>query len=104
MVMKRMPLKSTIFRLILAFFAYIFLQPIGSTRAGLLPVINSQPVNQTALPGETATFTVTASNGAPLTYQWYFNNTNAITGATNAAFTITNVEGWQIGFYSVQVS
>jgi hypothetical protein len=70
----------------------------------ILPIINSQPVNQTALPGEAATFTVTASSGMSLSYQWYFNNTSAIAGATNAALTVTNTQANRIGFYSVQIS
>jgi ABC-type phosphate/phosphonate transport system substrate-binding protein len=42
----------------------------------------TEPTNA-AMVGQTVTFGVVAStNGAPLTYQWYFNGTNA-TGATN---------------------
>ena len=67
-----------------------------------LPVINSQPTNQTALPGETATFAVTVESGVPVTYQWYFNNTNLVAGATNASLVITNVQFNNIGLYSVR--
>jgi subtilase family serine protease len=50
------------------------------------PSITTQPVNQTVTVGATATFSVTASGTAPLTYQWYKNST-AISGATGASYT-----------------
>ena len=69
-----------------------------------LPVINSQPADQTLLFGGAATFTVTVSSGVPVSFQWLFNNTNLITGATNASLILTNVQSNQAGFYSVQVT
>ncbi len=50
------------------------------------PTITVQPVNQTLTAGQTATFTVTATGTAPLTYQWLKNGT-AIGGATSASYT-----------------
>ena len=50
------------------------------------PTISTQPVNQTVLAGATATFTVTATGTAPLTYQWKKGGT-AIVGATSASYT-----------------
>src|SRR5207249_4582559 len=38
-------------------------------RAPVAPTITTQPVNQTVAAGQTATFTVTASGTAPLSYQ-----------------------------------
>jgi hypothetical protein len=44
---------------------------------------NAAKPDNAALVGQTAVFRVAAStNGGPLTYQWYFNGTNA-SGATN---------------------
>lgn len=40
------------------------------------PVITSQPVNQTAVGGGNATFSVMATGLGPLTYQWQLNGTN----------------------------
>ena len=50
------------------------------------PTITTQPANQTATVGFTATFGVTATGSAPLTYQWRKNGT-AIAGATSASYT-----------------
>ena len=48
--------------------------------------IDSQPVDQTITAGQTATFSVTATGTAPLTYQWRKNGTN-ISGATSSSYT-----------------
>jgi hypothetical protein len=50
------------------------------------PTISTQPANQTVLAGATATFSVTATGTAPLTYQWKKGGT-AIAGATSASYT-----------------
>jgi hypothetical protein len=54
--------------------------------AAVAPSITSQPANQTVTAGQTASFTVSASGTAPLSYQWRKNNAN-ITGATSSAYT-----------------
>ena len=50
------------------------------------PSITSQPASLTITAGETATFSVTATGTAPLSYQWNHNGT-AITGATSPTYT-----------------
>ena len=50
------------------------------------PSITSQPVSQTVVAGQTATFSVTATGTAPLSYQWRKNGAN-ISGATAASYT-----------------
>src|ERR1019366_585912 len=50
------------------------------------PVITTQPASQTVTAGQTASFTVTATGAATLTYQWQKNGT-AISGATAASYT-----------------
>src|SRR5256885_8402679 len=45
-----------------------------------------QPASQTVTAGQTASFSVTATGTAPLTYQWRKNNV-AISGATSSAYT-----------------
>ena len=50
------------------------------------PTITAQPQNQTVTAGQTASFSVTASGTAPLTYQWKKNG-NAISGATSNTYT-----------------
>jgi hypothetical protein len=67
------------------------------------PAIVTQPTNQTAVVGMTATFGVSAVGSSPLGYQWRFNGTN-LAGATNATLTLTNVQLGQAGSYAVQVT
>jgi hypothetical protein len=66
------------------------------------PGITSQPANQTVFVGQSATFSTAAAGTSPLSYQWNFNG-NAITNATNATLTLTNVQLNQAGNYSVLV-
>jgi len=56
------------------------------TAASVAPSIAAQPANKTVTAGQTATFSVTATGTAPLTYQWQKNNTT-ISGATSASYT-----------------
>lgn len=53
---------------------------------GTAPGITTHPTNQTVLQGQAATFTVTASGSAPLSYQWQRNQAN-ISGATSSSYT-----------------
>jgi hypothetical protein len=60
------------------------------------PTISAQPHNATVSVGATATFTVTATGAATLTYQWMNGtanvvNGNGITGATTNTLTIAGV-------------
>jgi hypothetical protein len=50
------------------------------------PSIATQPANQSVAVGQTATFSVSATGTAPLTYQWQKNNAN-ISGATSSSYT-----------------
>ena len=60
------------------------------------PSVTTQPTNQTAGTGTTATFTAAASGVPAPTVQWYVNANNGagyvpISGATSATLTLTNV-------------
>jgi hypothetical protein len=74
-----------------------------SGASGTAPVINTQPQNQTGQLSSNVTFSASVSGSTPLSYQWY-SGTNALTGATNAAMTLTNVGFAQAGNYSLAVS
>ena len=67
------------------------------------PVISIQPQSQAVNPGQNATFSVTASGAQPLAYQWSWNG-GTLAGATNSAYTRTNVQPADAGAYSVVVS
>ena len=54
---------------------------------------------------QSASFTVVSTNGVPApTYQWYFNNSTLISGATNATYTIASASPANAGSYDVQIS
>jgi glucose/arabinose dehydrogenase len=59
--------------------------------SGQAPSIVSHPQNATAPVGGSATFTVSATGTAPLSFQWQRNGTN-IAGATGSSYTISNVQ------------
>jgi uncharacterized repeat protein (TIGR01451 family) len=72
--------------------------------ADMPPVVVSQPTNQTVIAGATASFQVVASGSAPLSYQWFFDQTSVLAGATNATLTLNNVQPGSAGGYSVVVT
>ena len=61
---------------------------IQMTGAGVAvaPSITAQPISESILVGQTATFSVNASGTAPLNYQWRKNG-SAIAGASSASYT-----------------
>jgi thiol-disulfide isomerase/thioredoxin len=67
------------------------------------PAITTQPASQHVAPGSGITLTVAAGSASPLSYQWKLNGA-AIAGATNAAYTMANVQSGNMGFYSVTVN
>ena len=58
----------------------------GAGSSVTAPTISAQPASKTVTAGQTATFSVTASGTAPLSYQWAKNGA-AISGATAASYT-----------------
>lgn len=69
------------------------------------PFITAQPTNLVLNPGSNAVFSVTAVGTGTLTYQWYRNGTNLLTGATTASLTLTNVQAAaHEGAYHVVIS
>ncbi len=62
-----------------------------------------QPASTSVVQGQNTSFSVSAFGDAPLTYQWSFNGTN-LSGATNAALALANVQTNQAGNYAVLVT
>ena len=56
------------------------------------PTITTGPVDQGVVQGSNATFCVAAASSLPLSYQWWFNGTNLLVGATNACFSIIGAQ------------
>ena len=67
------------------------------------PSITTQPTNQTAAAGSSVDFQVSASGTSPLSYQWWFNDTNAVGPSTNI-LTVTNAQAGQAGSYAVTIT
>jgi alpha-tubulin suppressor-like RCC1 family protein len=67
------------------------------------PQITSQPQSLTRYRGETATFSVSASGLAPLTYQWLKAGV-IIPGQTSTTLTLTNLASSNAGSYRVTVT
>ena len=70
--------------------------------AVVAPAITTQPTSLDVAPGNTATFTVTAT-GTTLIYQWKKGGTD-IPGATSSSYAISNTTSANDGVYSVVVS
>jgi len=68
------------------------------------PSIVTPPQSRTNLAGGNVAFTVVAAGTAPLGYQWYFNATNSIPGATDQTLTLVKVDLTQAGTYRVVVT
>ncbi len=67
------------------------------------PILVAPPTDQFALIGATAAFSVGVYGATPFYYQWRFFGTN-VPGATNAVFTLSDVNTNMVGPYSVFVS
>jgi hypothetical protein len=73
------------------------------------PAILTPPTSQTVIVGAGASFTVSASGSAPLTYQWLKNtvalaNGGNVSGATTATLSLSSVSTNDTASYSVIVS
>jgi hypothetical protein len=66
-------------------------------------MINNQPTNQTAIAGNGASFSVSATGDAPMAYQWMLNGTN-MPGATKGTLALTGVKAANAGSYVAVVS
>lgn len=80
--------------------------PVGSLVVvdgpGDLPVIVTQPQDQSVPQGGDAVFSVVATGTPPLSYQWHFLGA-PIPGATSNVLVISNVQPGQAGSYHVVV-
>ena len=67
------------------------------------PGITTQPADQVVDIGFPATFTVTATGTAPLTYQWRFNDAD-LAGRTGTNLVLSNIQPANLGSYTVVVT
>ncbi|HXI71964.1 MAG TPA: protease pro-enzyme activation domain-containing protein, partial [Verrucomicrobiae bacterium] len=73
------------------------------------PAITLQPTNRSVLEGSTTAFTITATGGLPLSYQWQDNGTNLtdggkVSGSTTTNLVINNISAADAGIYTVVVT
>lgn len=73
------------------------------SNTGAAPVITGNPSDQTVPPGQTATFTASASGNPPPTVQWKVSTDGGysfsnLSGATNATLTLNNVTSDMDGY------
>jgi glucose/arabinose dehydrogenase len=71
--------------------------------ANTAPSISAHPASVTVAAGQSASFSVTASGTAPLTYQWQRNGVN-IAGATSSSYTFTTTAADNGALYRAVVS
>ncbi len=87
------------------------------TSAPVAPAILTGPQDEALSSGQTATFSAVVNGTLPLSYQWYFNDTNTPVGAAstvnfppahtpvaNPSLTLTNVQLTDVGSYFVIVT
>ena len=65
------------------------------------PVLKPAAVNVSILQSASAILQVTATGTGPIGYQWSFNGTNALAGATNTTYALTNMAAGKAGFYQL---
>src|ERR1700733_12683154 len=72
------------------------------TASGPPPFILVQPLGTSVQIGGTASFSVVASSGTTMSFQWLFNG-SAISGATASTYGISSVQTTNQGVYSVNI-
>ncbi len=75
----------------------------GGGTPDVAPTLSVQPADLAVNPGDPATFSVTATGTAPLTYQWRKGGA-ALSGATAATYTLAAAAASDAGAYDVVVS
>jgi uncharacterized repeat protein (TIGR01451 family) len=70
---------------------------------GMPPSITQQPSSLTVVQGQDATFTVSASGDAPLSYQWRYNGTPVVI-TTSGSYTVTATSATNAGTYDAVIT
>ncbi len=87
-------------------FDQISLTGTANNNAPIVPGVSGDYGTRARAPGESVTFTVTATGSTPLTYQWFKDGT-AITGnpsATTATLTLASLNATNAGNYTAVVT
>lgn len=70
---------------------------------GSAPVFTTHPQSQNKTVGSSVSFSTTHTGSTPITYQWLKNGT-AISGATSATYSISNVQASHAGNYALRAT
>jgi len=76
----------------------------SSTPLTAAPVVLTSPRSGTGLMGREVSFQVAASGYPEPSYQWFFQATNLLVGATQSTLELTNIQVSQSGLYHAVVS
>jgi len=68
------------------------------------PLIYQQPPSTTRFTGDTVKISVAAGGSSPLSYQWKYNGTTSVPGATSSTLTLPNVRFADAGNYSCVIT
>ena len=92
-------------------YAVVVSGPCGSVTSAVAnltvqtpPLITVQPDSQTALPGNSPLFSLSAAGSGPIDYLWYLAGTNLVQSGTNSTLTLSSVSAYNAGNYTVVVS
>ncbi|HSU55234.1 MAG TPA: immunoglobulin domain-containing protein [Candidatus Dormibacteraeota bacterium] len=96
-------LKKSVWKIATFLSLMVLLSETPARASGPPPVILVQPLSVSVLNLGIATFTVVASSGTTMTYQW-FKNGNVILGATSATYSLVNVTTADQGTYTVKIT
>jgi hypothetical protein len=77
---------------------------VARLTVNLPPFITNPPAGLAVNVSSNAVFLVGAGGDQPLVYQWWFNSTNLLVGATNSTFVITNAQSTNAGGYDVIIT
>ncbi|HEY1790520.1 MAG TPA: glycoside hydrolase family 76 protein, partial [Verrucomicrobiae bacterium] len=81
----------------------VAMQVVPASSNAAAPIFTLQPSNQVSDVGNAVTLSAFATNGEPMSYQWYHEN-NPIAGATGTNLVLINVSASDAGNYWVIVS
>ena len=79
------------------------IQILGSLAAIAPGLVQEPAAAAVLLTGQTLDASVVASGAGPLSYQWYFDTSDQLAGATSAALTLSNLQASQGGGYTCVV-
>ena len=76
----------------------------AATQYPVYIVSTNLPASQSVLAGQSVTFTSDVIGSGILSYQWFYNGTNAIAGANGPGYTLPQAASTNVGTYTLQVS